>query len=244
MATFDPIDLYTVTQGISHDFYRFHKQSDVFWYIKDAEHQFVDASNAFCSLFLPASTLDSHDYTDIQLFPASAAKVQLMQDYEKEVLSLKRSIHLFTWRYYMTKGELTGGIVKIQPFSQNHTISYFTKISDAFEILNWSDLILSDERPDKDIPFDLTYFNGSSPYDFLTERDWEVAWLVAIGKSQRWIASYFDIKHQAVDRKLNSVYMKLRVFDKDGFLTLVKAHGWLNYVPSSIHPQACIYKVM
>lgn len=237
MATHDPMDLNIRSQAFLSDFYHFHKNSCDAWYIKDANHRYVDASTAFYHRFLSSKLLCGDELSAFGELNQKIDLLDVFTSFESQVVSTGKCITLFTWRCLTDIKGVQAFILKIKPIHIEGELGTIFYVDDIFSFhrdeLNFlDDILCGGERLSSKTP--CIDFSHDDQLSTLTEREWEVAWLAIYGKPQRWIADFLQIKRQAVERKLKTVYLKLRVFDLPGLILLSEQRKWLAYLPPSL----------
>lgn len=237
MATHDPMDLDIRSQAFYRDFYHFHKNSCDAWYIKDANHRYVDSSVTFYSRFLSSTLACGDGLGAFGVLNQNLNLLDVFSTFESQVISKGKSITLFTWRCFTDIKGIQAFILKIKPLYIEGERGAIFYVDDVFNFhgnkTNFLDDILrGGERPSSKTP--CIDFIHDDQLSTLTEREWEVAWLAIYGKPQRWIADFLQIKRQAVERKLKTVYLKLRVFDLPGLILLSQQRKWFAYLPPSL----------
>lgn len=224
MATHDPMDLDVRSQAFYKNFYHFHKNSCDAWYIKDTNHEILDASLTFSSFFphvSPTGTkMHRHVCSDSYLL------------YESEVIENKNRIKLFTNGMFVDLNGNKTFIIELAFFKfsdMDCVIAFFRKPSDFFmqtDFLNFAFDISDFERPvlNEDL-------KGINPREVLTEREWEIIWLVFMGKPNRWIADFLRCSRQNIEYTLSRAYNKLQVFSRSNLIINAMNYGWVNYIP-------------
>lgn len=233
MATHDPMDLDVRSQAFYRDFYHFHKHACDAWYIKDANHRFVDASITFLSRFLPPEITSVIGLSDRDFSIASKRDIALMQDFESQAMSLDKDITLLVCNYFTDRNDIKSYILKIKSLHKNDGIGVIIFISDLTEVnqeTDWLSLLLPGSKV---FPSEIKLGNDKciNPQLYLTESEWTVAWLVICGFSLRKIANLIDMKRQSVDLKISHAYLKLGVSNKDELFKMAFRNRWLNFIP-------------
>lgn len=222
----------TGSQNFIREFYQFHKNACHAWYIKDINHQYTDASMAFLSRFLPAGSESATGLIDNIISPAPERDIQLMHDFEMQVITQQKEITLLTWNYFSDISNTKSFILNINPYPLNNGLSvliFITDLADLNKKTDWLSALIPDRRAAAAGKcHQAPTFN---PLAYVTEKEWEVAWLILCGCSIRWIARYFGIRSQAVYIKSRNVFMKLRVINQGEFIHLAEQHGWINIIP-------------
>lgn len=234
MAKYDPMDLKLRSQEFYRDFYRFHKKSCDVWYIKDANHRYVDASHSFLSRFLPPESTGLPDSEVVDLLNEQFSSSDMISKFETEVFLQKKDITIFTWQYFIDNRGVQAFIVDIKPMKVSGELMAVFYVNDLFNCNIQKrhivgELLCGGKFPD--LKDNIVWEMSDEQLSVLTQREWEVAWLAIYGKSQRWIAEFLNIKRQAVERKLKTVYLKLRVFDLSGLILLSEKNEWFAYLP-------------
>lgn len=233
MADHDPMDLNVRSQAFYQQFYLHHKNSCDAWYKKDANHIYVDASISFLSRFLPSGMNTVIGLDDTAITSVSERDIHLMYDFENQVMVQNKEIVLLSWGYFSDNNDVKSFVLRIQPYRRDENGGIIVYITDLFEEnkrSEWfSSLIASLPKTHPGVvKGNSLYFN---PLSCVTDKEWEVAWLIICGCSIRWIARYLDMRSQAVNIKSRNVYMKLRVFNKNGLLQMAQHYRWINVIP-------------
>lgn len=237
MATYDPMDLDLGSQAFYRDFYHFHKNSGDAWYIKDANHRFVDVSTTFHSRFLSEKLARGNDHGALGELKPNLNILDEFLTFESQVISRGKSFTLFTWKCLTDIDGVQAFILKIKPLNIEGKRAAIFYVDDVFNFHRnrndfLDDVLRGGGRPSSKTP--CIDFIHDDQLSTLTEREWEVAWLAIYGKPQRWIADFLQIKRQAVERKLKTVYLKLRVFDLPGLILLSEKRKWFAHLPPSL----------
>ncbi|EQA1624766.1 helix-turn-helix transcriptional regulator [Enterobacter asburiae] len=233
MATHDPMDLIIRSQAFLRDFYHFHKNSCDAWYIKDANHRFVDASITFLSRFLPSDLTTVVGLSDCDVSDASARDISLMHEFETLVMLQDKEITILTSNYFTDCNDIRSYILKMKPWHKSDGIGVIVYVSDLAEVNNktdWLSLLLPGAKV---ISSDIKLVNDKciNPQLYLTESEWTIAWLVICGFSLRKIAVFIDMKRQSVDLKIGHAYLKLGVFNRAEFFEMAGRNRWINFIP-------------
>lgn len=245
MATHDPMDLDSRSQAFYRDFYQFHQHSCDAWYIKDTNHRFTDGSITFLSRFLPHSVTSVIGLCDEDIAIASSRDIHLVYDFESQVMIYKKAITLLVWNYFSDCNDIKSFILKMMPYQHDGKSSVITYVSDLFEInknIDWLPSLIPGVS--KTVPNGkIDYVVYVDPLSYVTEGEWEVAWLIICACPIRWIASNFDVSVKAVEIKARNVYMKMRVFNREGLLQMAMLHGWVNIIPKRFVAESNIIRV-
>jgi|GEM_PF-2273348 Response regulator containing a CheY-like receiver domain and an HTH DNA-binding domain len=233
MATRDPMDLNVRSQAFLSDFYRFHQNSCDAWYIKDANHRFVDASITFLSRCSPPDLTSVVGLSDDDISEASTRDVALMHEFESLVMSQSKEITILTRNYFMDCNDIRSYILKMKPWYQSDGIGVIVYVSDLAEInkkTDWLSLLLPGLQV---TTYDLKSFNDKciNPRVYLTESEWTIAWLVICGFSLRKISGFIDMKRQSVDLKISHAYLKLGVSNREELFEKARRNRWVNFIP-------------
>lgn len=241
MATHDPMDLNVRSQAFYQQFYLHHKNSCDAWYIKDANHLYVDASASFLSRFLSSNTTSVLGKDDGQVFGLSKLPLSTMHGFESQVITEVKELTVFSWDYFSDSKDTKSFVLKIKPYTcddSSGTITYLYDLDSVNMSLDWIPSFLGCADNSSSANRVNTMYKDILPYSVLTEKEWEVAWLVIVGKSQRWIAGFLNLSHQAVEKRLKKIYLKLRVFDLQGLIQCASISNWSNHPPLSFLPKS------
>lgn len=233
MATHDRMDLDVRSQAFLKDFYHFHKNSCDAWYIKDANHRFMDASITFLSRFLPPDLTTVVGLSDSDVSDASSRDITLMHEFESAVMFEGKEITIFAFGYFNDCNDIKSFILKMKPWHYADEVYVIIYISDLFEInqrVDWLSLMVPGGK-DISSKTRTAVSYCINPRLYLTESEWTIAWLVICGLSLRHIATLIDMKRQSVDLKISHAYLKLGVFNRDGLLKMAHQHRWVNFIP-------------
>lgn len=233
MATHDHMDLDVRSQAFLKDFYHFYKNSCDAWYIKDANHRFMDASITFLSRFLPPDLTSVIGLGDDDVSDASPRDISIMHEFESIVMFERKEIIIFALGYFNDCNDIKSFVLKMKPWGHADEVDVIVYISDLFEInkkVDWLSLVVPGKE---DIASNAGTTSSSciNPRSYLTENEWTVAWLVICGLSLRNISTLIDMKRQSVDLKISHAYIKLGVFNRDGLLKMANQHRWVNFIP-------------
>jgi DNA-binding CsgD family transcriptional regulator len=233
MAHLTPIDIDIRSQSFFRTFYLFYKYSYKAWYIKDANHHYVDASLAFLSRFLPSDLTSVAGLCDADMTSASERDIKIMYDYESLVMDQGKEIIVLACKYFSGNNGANAFIIKMEPYpygKRNGIMVYVFSLVEFSKKIEWLSSIITGvpSSCSKGESAEPTFFN---PRPYVTDKEWEVAWLLICGFSIRWIAKYLNVRSQTVYNKSRNVYMKLRVFNKPGLTQMANKHGWINIIP-------------
>lgn len=233
MADHDPMDLNVRSQAFYQQFYLHHKNSCDAWYIKDANHVYVDASISFLSRFLPSGMNSVIGLDDMAITSASERNIRLMHDFENHAMKHNKVVTLFSWNYLSDRDDVKAFVFRIEPFPEKvgeGIIIYAYDLAAVNNSVKWLSALITRESSSH---HSVSYrnFTNVSPLTCVTDKEWEVAWLIICGCSIRWIAKHFGMKNQTIDVKARNAYMKLQVFNKYGLLQVAQRYGWVNIVP-------------
>lgn len=233
MATHDRMDLDVRSQAFLKDFYHFHKNSCDAWYIKDANHRFMDASITFLSRFLPPDLTSVVGLGDSDFSIAPERDVSLMHDFESQVIESKRSLILFSYGYMCDKDKVKSFVMDIKPFTlsnESRVMISISELSRAHRKVDWLSPVLGINKI-SEIDRLLPSYENEDPRVRLTESEWEVAWLLIYGCSIRGVARYLNVSTRTVQVRARSAYINLRVYDKNGLLKIADRYDWINFIP-------------
>lgn len=234
MATHDRMDLDVRSQAFLKDFYHFHKNSCDAWYIKDANHRFMDASITFLSRFLPPDLTSVIGLDDDDISEASTRDITVMHEFESLVMSQNKEISILAWNYFADLHDIKSFVLKIKPWyhsNGNGVVVYISDLAAVNNKIDWLPCLVSDSLKIEQSSIS-TSSPFSSPLSYVTESEWEVAWLIICSCSIRWIASNFDVSVKTVETKARNAYMKLSAFDREGLIRMAEKHGWINIIPA------------
>lgn len=233
MAAHDPMDLDVRSQAFLRDFYHYHKNVCDAWYIKDANHRFMDASITFLSRFLRPELTSVIGLFDDDVSEASNRDIALMHEFESLVMSQDKEFIILAWNYFTDCNDIKSFIMKMKRWHHSDGIGVIIYVSDLAEInkkTDWLPLLLPGSQM---ISSDIESVNDNciNPRLYLTESEWTIAWLVICGLSLRKIADFIDMKRQSVDLKISHAYLKLGVSNKDGLVKMAQRNRWVNFIP-------------
>lgn len=234
MVTHDRMDLNVRSQAFLKNFYHFHKNSCDAWYIKDANHRFMDASITFLSRFLPPDLTSVIGLGDDDASEASTRDIALMHEFESLVMSQDKEITILAWNYFYDLHGIKSFVLKMKSWHYSNGIGIIVYVSDLAAINNkidWLSCLVFGSLKIEQLSIS-TSSPFSSPLSYVTESEWEVAWLIICSCSIRWIASNFDVSVKTVEIKARNAYMKLSAFDREGLIRMAEKYGWINIIPA------------
>ncbi|EMJ5851743.1 response regulator transcription factor [Klebsiella aerogenes] len=234
MATDDPMDLDVRSQAFLRDFYQFHKNSCDAWYIKDANHRFMDASITFLSRFSPPDLTSVIGLGDDVVSEASSRDIALMYEFESLVMSQGKNVVILTWNYLTDHYDVKSFVLKMKPWHYSNGVGVIVCVSDLAAVnkkIDWLSCLVSGSLTIEQSSVS-TSSTFSNPLSYVTESEWEVAWLIICSCSIRWIASNFDVSVKTVEIKARNAYMKLNAFDREGLIRMAEKYGWINIIPA------------
>lgn len=233
MANHDPMDLEVRSQVFYRDFYQFHKNSCDAWYIKDANHRFMDASITFLSRFLPPDLTSVIGLGDDDVSGASVRDITLMHEFESLTMLQGKEIAILTWNYFTDCHDIKSFVLKMKPWHYSNGVGVIVCVSDLAAVnkkIDWLSCLVSGS-----LTIERTSLSTSStfadPLSYVTESEWEVAWLIICSCSIRWIASNFNVSVKTVEIKARNAYMKFSAFDREGLIKMAEKYGWINIIP-------------
>lgn len=236
MATHDRMDLNVRSQAFYRDFYQFYKNSCEMWYIKDADHRYVDANITFSSHFLHDGLASVVGLDDKHISIASGRDINLMHDFEAHAIEHKKNITLFSYGYMCNKNKVKSFVINIKPFTlsnENMIMVLISELSYVDHRVDWLSKVLRiDSHPNTERLF--PSYEYDDPRLILTESEWEVSWLLICGCSIRGIAKYLNVSAKTVQVRASNAYINLRVYDKCGLLKVAEKYNWINFVPESL----------
>ncbi|HEC2564926.1 helix-turn-helix transcriptional regulator [Raoultella ornithinolytica] len=246
MATHDRMDLDVRSQAFLKDFYHFHKNTCDAWYIKDANHRFMDASITFLSRFSPPDLTSVQGLSDADVAEASARDIALMHEFESLVMSQDKEIVILAWDYFTDCNEIKSFILKMKPWHYVDNIGVIVYIADLTEInkeTNWfSSLVPEDEN--NFINYNFRNRQYQAPLFYLTEKEWGVAWLLICGCTMKWISVYFNLSERTIENKAISAYMKLRVSNRIELVKAAEYFGWINFIPKRFLTSPSLIRIL
>ncbi|HDS4948410.1 TPA: hypothetical protein QHX34_002745 [Klebsiella aerogenes] len=233
MATHDRMDLDVRSQAFLKNFYHFHKNSCDAWYIKDADHRFMDASITFLSRFLPPDLTSVIGLGDDDVSEASARDIAVMHEFESLVMSQNKDVTVLTWNYFSDCNDIKSYIFRMKPWHNNDGVGIIVYISDLAEIdkkTDWLSLLLPGAQVFSS-GLKLSNDKFINPQLHLTESEWAITWLVICGFSLRKVADFIDMKRQSVDLKISHAYLKLGVSNREELFKKAQHNRWVNFIP-------------
>lgn len=244
MATHDPMDLDVRSQAFLKDFYHFHKNSCDAWYIKDANHRFMDASITFLSRFLPPDLTSVIGLGDDDVSEASTRDISLMHEFESLVMLQDKEIVILAWNYFTDFNDVKLFILKIKPWHHADGVGVIVYISDLTDVnkkVDWLSVFIGGDLDDlnNEVPMS----GAEEPLLYVTNKEWEVVWLIICGCSIHQVAKFMDVSSRSVEYKLSSAYMKLKVFNKSNLLCTAEKLKWVNLIPERFLSDSNILRV-
>lgn len=217
MATQDRMDLNAKSQAFYRDFYHFHKNSCYAWYIKDANHRFMDASITFLSRFLPPELTSVIGLCDDDVSEASVRDIALMHEFESLVMLQNKKVTILVWNYFTDLHDIKSFIQKMKSWHYSvgaGVIIYVSALTEVNTKTDWLSLLFPGTQMKS---FDIGSINDNyvNPLLHLTESEWAITWLVICGFSLGKIAALIDMKSQSVDLKISHAYLKLGVSNRE-----------------------------
>lgn len=246
MAMHDPIDPHVRTQAFYRAFYQNHKRTSHLWYVKDDKHRYEDASFAFVSRFLPEGSSTVTGLHDKDICNAGPRGIRLMHKFEDEVLSKNKELVLFSRDYFCDNAEVNIFILYLKPLSYKDKKCVIVYLDDIFSIYHqaeWVTEVLTGLSENFCPLYKIKRQAVTGLINLLTEKEWEVAWLMISGKSQRWIARHLGIRKQSIDNKIRSIYSKLNINNRDELVAEAGRYGWINFIPSRFLPSAPLIRI-
>ncbi|KML22966.1 hypothetical protein VL10_14850 [Leclercia adecarboxylata] len=245
MADHDPMDLEVRSQVFYRDFYQFHKNSCDAWYIKDVNHRYVDASITFLSRFVPPERKSIVGFSDTDIFPLSRRDSDLMHGYESLAIKQNEDVVILVWGYFTDYQSIKSFILKIKPWYHSGVNAVIVYVSDFAEInkkIDWFSPFISESNSCERKKL-LSNRDYNSPSSYLTEKEWEVAWLLICGCTTKWISELFNLNERSVEYKATNAYMKLRVSNRAELLMVAECFGWINFVPKRFATSSVIIRI-
>lgn len=233
MATRDRMDLDVRSQAFLKDFYHFHKNSCDAWYIKDANHHFIDTSITFLSRFLPPELTSVIGLCDDDVSEASVRDIALMHEFESLVMSQNKEVTILACNYFTDLHDIKSFILQMKPWHYSDGAGVIIYVSDLVEVnkkINWLSVFIGGSSDDYNNAV-LSDFPRQEPLMYVTNKEWEAVWLVICGCSTNQIADFMNISSRGVEYKLSSAYIKLKVFNKSNLLYLAERFRWIELIP-------------
>lgn len=252
MAARDHKDLPSQTQDLSFSLLNHFLNYTSPWYIKDEQSRYVIANQAVLKLY----GIDGHDlygHTDKELDILTSCFQNFNLESEQFVRNDSRERSALILNYFNGDINLSPRVFTIQPFyfGKLMTITFVSAISaiNVNEIMEslinqYVDMVktslLSLDRPLSEY----AYINPLTD-ERLTEKQWEVAWLVLLGFSYRKISKLKKIAPKNVCALLSKAFENLGVYSLNEFLFVGNHYSWLDYIPPSIlnTPSATIINI-
>lgn len=242
MAARDHKDLQSRSQDLSLSFTNYFLESEIPWFVKDADSRYVQASPALLSLYgIDGQAV--YGKTDYELNVLSIDFCNQMKCYEEIVLRTNEKIFSLEINYFNKSRFTTPRVFSISPFVHNKECMTITFVR-TDSIINVNKTLLSivgvntQNKSDIEITLNnpISEFANINPLDVkeLTEKQWQVAWYVLLGLSYRDIASLTKNKPSNVVKKLNKAYFHLGVNSLKNFLYIGQYYNWILYIPPSM----------
>ena len=227
MATHDPMDLDVRSQAFYKDFYHFHKNSCDAWYIKDANHEIVDCSLTF---------QDTYQFFESEEALAFRDDLELaLLKHEKDCLEKEIVVTLLVNRYLFDLNGCSTFTLQINPFLGLGNLCTLTKVIKLSNYMSqdfFIDLLI--QPNDIKQHYIIQDLEGINPKDILTAREWEIIWLIIVGKSNRWISEFINCSRQTIERTINRAYSKLQLFNRTSLIANAMFYRWVDFTPESL----------
>lgn len=236
MAVQNSIDPPSRSQDFYLNLYQCFKSSPLLWYIKDAEHHFLDASNAFINDFFLAPRTAQFPFRDAKLLNFEQREV--LHDAELEVLSSGTEKKFLSTKVFRNKFNMISFFMTISPVVINEklcTLTILKSLADCYDevaSLNFT-LIERDGCDMENMPhqFVIDDFKEINPQELISDKQWEVAWLIIAGLTFKEIAKFLNVSQQAVTERARNMYANLRVFNVEGLKFVARCYSWIDLVP-------------
>lgn len=247
MAVQNSIDPPSRSQDFYIDLYQCFKTTPINWYIKDAEHRFVDASALFIKNFFPSSLKSpvSFPASDYKLFTRNQRSV--LHEVESLALDTGAERHYFTSRLFKDACSSTSFFLMVIAVLFNNeicTLNVVRALNDSYEDISLvtqsvflrnnpdiNDLSLECAENVPSVNIDIEDFRDVDPLDYISHKQWEVAWFLICGATMSEISRILGISHQAVTKRARNMYHKLRVFDAEGLKYVARHYSWVDKAP-------------
>lgn len=245
MATHDRMDLNVGSQAFCWDFYHFCKNSYEMWYIKDANHNLVDASFAFFSRF-SLLKVTAVNLSSIQnaLFPSGQGELA-MRTFEKQVILENKEMLIYTCGYLRDPNGCNSFILKINKMycsGLEYMVVNVIDVASYDSINEWIPYLFTDVRINNS-DVQLKNFKKVTPLALVSQEEWDVAWLLICGYTIREIAVILNFNKSTIESRINNVYMNLQVVNKTGFLRVAKFYGWIRFVPDRYSSEPFLLRI-
>lgn len=233
------IDPLTGSQGLSSDFYDYHRKYGGLWYVKNERDQFIAVSNDFSSVFLKC---DSH-----QCLPDIIDDQSTFGFFNERIKEIERCVRNDKKRRILlvsvfAQGKQEPYIITIKPFINGvygkidslFFMGFERKIVSAL-CNNKMKLIKSNAQENR--------FHGVNPFLTLDPDDWFIAWLMSIGCSQREIAEQLSLNTRTIEKRIADIYTELIVLDYDTFMAMSTLHQWSKFIPPGISTHPILFEL-
>lgn len=240
MANHDPMDLEVRSQAFYRDFYQFHKNSCDAWYIKDANHRYVDASITFLSRFVPSERKSIVGLSDRDLILRPESDLNLMLNFENQVLASGNPLKLLTIEYFRDTHKNRCHIVELHKTGkcERSNILFFIrdlKLEQHNIISVFFPGALSDVQIKSELSDVISRYSGVMPQERLTAVEWDTVWILIAGMTVREAAVFFNVSRKAIEKRLSNVYFKLRIFNFKQLQYVASKLNWIQFIPDVIN---------
>lgn len=95
-----------------------------------------------------------------------------------------------------------------------------------------------------DFSFQMQRLLNYNPLDFLTKKEWVIAWLVIQHFTNNEIASYLKLKPDTIKKRVERILgvTKIAIFHRGQFIEVAKYLGWDLFIPVYIFNKLSLYK--
>jgi DNA-binding CsgD family transcriptional regulator len=239
MAIRDPRDLFVRTQGFQQDFLRYHTEYGQPWFIKDQHLRYVTVSRSFRILYGLPEFYPIAGKTDQDLsFPTVLVPEQHAL-FEQDVLLNRNAFDTLEINYFNTSYQLTPYRCRRAPFVSDDGVygvhGLFSRQDGNFVkffLLNQLDIMCNGLASEPARVVDvLSNVKDIPPTAILTDKEWEIVWLILNGLSHAEIAVLMDVSVIYTKKRSRDAYTKLKVFYQDIFIHVGQCLSWEEYFP-------------
>ncbi|MEG0197885.1 MAG: hypothetical protein RR589_17260 [Hafnia sp.] len=236
MAIRDPMDLQERSQAFYHSFFNFHASNGSIWFLKDHNHHLVNASAACLGLFsLPN---DENSFTFDKLWSPQTLKSH--QDYERSVIESGIKITSLEINPRFNNDEFVPYVFTWERF-QFESMEYMVFVRAEKFVVRFLDSLIFENamQIDKkgksiDLSSIINGFKKQTPYDILTELEWEYAWLIFTNRSYSNIAKIKNKNVSYVSNKASDIFRKMNIPDREVFTLILRYCSWWNHFPKRL----------
>lgn len=241
MAARDHSDLQSRSQDISSYFLNHFLNQPHPWYIKDEQSKYI-ISNQSVSKLYGIDDFNLNGQTDKDLGILTPCFQMFNYECERRVINNNREVSALILDKFNGEVHLSPRIFTIQPFNfgKKMTITFVSPLCQINVNASMESLINPDLDCKKISPLSLdrplneyAYINPLKEGK-LTEKQWEVAWLVLIGFSYRKISRIKKIAPKNVSALSSKAFENLGVYSLNEFLFVGSYYSWLDYIPPSL----------